>query len=44
MKIAEKYILKTAFSTRYGPYEYTVVPFGGTNASAAFMSVMNDSF
>ncbi len=44
VRIAEKDILKTAFSTKYGHYEYTVVPFGLTNAPAAFMSVMNDVF
>ncbi len=44
MRITEKDIPKTAFSTRYGHYEYTVVPFGLTNAPAAFMSLMNDVF
>ncbi len=44
MRIAEKDISKTAFSTRYGHYEYTVVPFRLTNAPAAFMSIMNDVF
>ncbi len=43
MRIAEKEIRKTAFITRYGHYEYTVVPFGLTNATAVFMSVMNDA-
>ncbi len=44
MRIAEEDIPKTAFSTRYGHYEYTVVPFGLTNAPAAFMSIMNNIF
>ena len=44
IRISEKDIPKTAFSTRYGHYEYTVVPFGLTNAPAAFMGVMNDVF
>ena len=44
MRIAEKNIPKTAFSTRYGNYEYTVVPFGLTNAPTAFMNIMNDLF
>ena len=35
---------KTAFSTRYEHYEYTVVLFGLTNAPAFFMDVMNDVF
>ncbi|MCI30823.1 RNA-directed DNA polymerase (Reverse transcriptase), partial [Trifolium medium] len=32
---------KTAFRTRYGHYEYTVMPFGVTNAPAIFMDYMN---
>jgi len=44
MRIAEKDIAKTAFNTRYGHYEYTVVPFGLTNAPAAFMSLMDTIF
>ena len=44
MRIAEEDIPKTAFNTRYGHYEYTVVPFGLTNAPAAFMTIMNDVF
>ncbi len=35
---------KTAFRTRYGHMEYTVVPFGLINAPAVFISVMNDAF
>ena len=44
MRISEEDIPKTAFSTRYGRYEYMVIPFGITNAPAAFMSIMNDVF
>ena len=44
IRIADEDIPKTAFNTRYGHYEYTVVPFGLTNAPAAFMSIMNDVF
>ena len=44
MRIAENDIPKTAFNTRYGHYEYTVVPFGLSNAPAAFMSLMDSIF
>lgn len=35
---------KTAFSTRYGHYEFLVMPFGVTNAPAVFMDLMNRIF
>ncbi len=35
---------KTAFSTPIGHYEFTVLPFGLTNALATFQNVMNDMF
>ncbi|XP_075085037.1 uncharacterized protein LOC107828403 [Nicotiana tabacum] len=35
---------KTAFRTRYGHYEFLVIPFGLTNAPAAFMDLMNHVF
>ena len=44
VRISEEDIPKTAFNTRYGHYEFTVVPFGLTNAPAAFMSIMNNIF
>nr|GEV04386.1 putative reverse transcriptase domain-containing protein [Tanacetum cinerariifolium] len=34
-------IPKTAFKTRYGHYEFQVIPFGLTNAPAVFMDLMN---
>ena len=44
IKILPQDILKTAFSTRYGLYEYLVMSFGFTNAPAYFMYLMNSVF
>ena len=44
LKIKETDIPKTAFRTRYGHYEFLVLPFGLTNAPAAFMDLMNRVF
>ncbi|XP_052113917.1 uncharacterized protein LOC110278045 [Arachis duranensis] len=44
LKIKEEDILKTAFRTRYGHYEFLVMSFGLTNAPAAFMDLMNRVF
>ena len=44
LKISEPDVLKTAFRTRYGHYEFLVMPFGITNAPAAFMALMNKVF
>jgi hypothetical protein len=41
MKIRASDIPKTAFSTRYGLYEFLVMSFGLTNAPAYFMYLMN---
>jgi hypothetical protein len=43
-KIKPSNIPKTAFSTRYGLYEYLVMSFGLTNAPAYFMYLMNSVF
>jgi len=44
LKIQNTDIPKTAFTTRYGLYEYTVMSFGLTNAPAYFMYMMNKVF
>jgi hypothetical protein len=44
IKIRPEDIPKTAFSTRYGLFEYLVMSFGFTNASAHFMYLMNSVF
>jgi hypothetical protein len=41
IKIQASDILKTAFSTRYGLYEFLVMSFGLTNAPTYFMYLMN---
>jgi hypothetical protein len=44
IKISLEDVPKTAFSTRYGLYEYLVMSFGLTNASAHFMYLINFVF
>jgi hypothetical protein len=44
VRIKEEDISKTAFRTRYGHYEFTVVPFGLSNAPNVFMCLMNGVF
>ena len=44
LRIRHANIPKTAFVTRYGLYEFTVMSFGLTNAPAYFMYLMNKVF
>jgi hypothetical protein len=44
IKINEADVPKTAFRTRYGHYEYLVMPFGLCNAPATFQRLMNEVF
>ncbi|WVZ85147.1 hypothetical protein U9M48_032098 [Paspalum notatum var. saurae] len=44
IKVRQEDIPKTAFSTRYGLYEYLVMSFGLTNAPAFFIYLMNSVF
>ena len=44
LRIKEADVLKTAFRTRYGHYEFLVMPFALTNAPTAFIDLMNRVF
>src|ERR1051325_7148683 len=44
IRVKEEDVQKTAFRTRYGHYEYSVMPFGVTNAPGVFMEYMNRIF
>ena len=41
LRVQDGDVPKTAFRTRYGHFEFLVKPFGLTNASVAFMDLMN---
>ena len=44
VRVNEADVEKTAFRTRYGHFEWLVMPLGLTNAPATFMHMMNDTF
>ena len=44
LRVKDVDVPKTAFRTRYGHYEFLVIPFGLTNASAAFIDLMTKVF
>ena len=44
LRIKDTYAHKTALRTRYGHYEFLVMPFRLTNALVAFMDLMNHVF
>lgn len=44
IRIADEDVPKTAFRTRYGHFEFLVLPFGLTNAPATFMHLMHETF
>ncbi|GBG79852.1 hypothetical protein CBR_g30117 [Chara braunii] len=44
IRVAAADQLKTAFRSRFGQYEFTVMQFGLTNAPATFQRTMNDIF
>ena len=44
LRVKDVDVPKTTFRTRYGHYEFLLIPFGLTNAPAAFMDLMNRVF
>lgn len=44
LRIKDEYIHKIDFKTRYGHYDFTILPFGLANALATFMMLMNNVF
>ena len=44
LRVREADIPKTAFRTRYGKFEFTVMPFGLMNVPTTFMDLMHRVF
>ncbi|WKA12715.1 hypothetical protein VitviT2T_030074 [Vitis vinifera] len=44
LRVRKEDVPKTVFKTRYGHYEFLVIPFGLTNVPVAFMNLMNRIF
>ena len=44
LRVKDVNVPKTTFRTRYGHYEFLVMPFGLPNAPTAFMDLMNRVF
>ena len=44
LRVKDVDVSKTAFRTRYGHFEFLVMPFRLTNASTTFMDLMNRVF
>jgi hypothetical protein len=44
VRMKEEDIIKTTFRTRYGHYEFAVVPFGLSNETIVFTCLMNGIF
>jgi Reverse transcriptase (RNA-dependent DNA polymerase) len=44
IQVREKDVPKTCIHTRYGSYEFMVMPFGVTNAPSTCQALMNDEF
>ena len=44
LRVRETDVPKTAFKTRYGHFEFTVMPFGLMNALATFMDLRHRMF